>query len=71
VAKFHPELVKELLNELEKQMPSFPPHVVEAYAKLKQNKGDISTPPGASPRPFGAPVPEWAWEPENLRKNVD
>ena len=67
VAKFHPELVKELLNELETQMPSFPPHVVEAYAKLKQNKGDISTPPGASPRPFGEPVPEWAWEPDNLR----
>jgi hypothetical protein len=59
--------VAELMGELEAQMPSFPPHVVEAYAKLKQNKGDITTPPGASPRPLGAPVPDWAWEPENLR----
>jgi arylsulfatase len=67
VAKFHPEMVKELLNELEAQIPSFPPNVVEAYATLKENKGDITTPPGASPRPLGAPVPEWAWEPENLR----
>lgn len=67
VAKFHPELVKELLDELEAQIPSFPPNVVEAYTKLKQNRGDITTPPGASPRPFGAPVPDWAWEPENLR----
>lgn len=67
VAKFHPEIVKELLDELDAQMPSFPQNVVEAYASLKQNKGDITTPPGASPRPFGAPVPSWAWEPDNLR----
>ncbi|HZY61378.1 MAG TPA: sulfatase-like hydrolase/transferase [Edaphobacter sp.] len=67
VAKYHPDLIKELMDELEKQMPSFPPHVVEAYAKLKQNKGDISTPPGASPRPLGAPMPAWSWEPADRR----
>ena len=51
VAPLHPEIVKELMTSLEEQMPSFPPHVVEAYTRLKENKGDISTPPGASPRP--------------------
>lgn len=67
VARFHPELVAELMKELEAQMPSFPPHVVEAYAALKQNKGGISTPPGASPRPFDKPVPVWEWDPVDLR----
>jgi arylsulfatase len=67
VAKFHPDIVKELMEELESQIPSFPPNVVAAYASLKQNKGDITTPPGASPRPNGLPVPDWAWEPDNLR----
>jgi len=50
VAKFHPEKVKELMEELETLIPSFPPEVVETYAKLKQNVGNVSTPAGASPR---------------------
>jgi arylsulfatase len=67
VAKLHPEIVAKLLQDLEAQMPSFPPQVVEAYAQLKQTKGDISTPPGASPRPFGAPLSPGSWEPEDRR----
>lgn len=51
VAKFHPEIVAELKQDLEALMPGFPPHVVEAYAKLKQNPGNVSTPAGAVPRP--------------------
>jgi arylsulfatase A len=70
VAKFHPEMVAELMAELEAQMTSFPAHVGEAYTKLKQDVGDITTPPGASPRPFGAPVPPWAWEPEDMRHEL-
>lgn len=56
VAPLHPEIVKELMASLEEQMLSFPPDVVEAYRKLKENPGDISTPPGASPRPDHVPV---------------
>jgi len=55
VAKAHPETVAELMHDLEELMPSFPPHVVAAYAKLKLKPGDISTPAGASPRPNPAP----------------
>ena len=51
VAKQNSSIVTELLRELETLMPSFPPNVMAAYTKLKQNPGDISTPPGASPRP--------------------
>jgi arylsulfatase A len=67
VAKYHPQLVAELSRSLEEQMPSFPAHVVECYEQLKQNKGDISTPPGASPRPYKAPNPSSSWEPEDRR----
>lgn len=55
VAHLHPEIVDELLHNLEEQMPTFPADVVAAYSQLKQNKGDISTPPGASPRPLRPP----------------
>ncbi len=67
VARLHPEIVAHLMQNLEAQMPSFPPEVVEAYASLKQKKGDISTPPGASPRPDGAPLSPGSWEPEDRR----
>lgn len=55
VAPLHPEIVSELMASLEEQMQTFPPNVVEAYAKLKEQRGDISTPPGASPRPDHEP----------------
>jgi arylsulfatase A len=55
VAHLHPEIVNELLSSLEQQMQTFPPEVIAAYSRLKQNKGDISTPPDASPRPLRAP----------------
>lgn len=67
VAKLHPEIVTELTQHLETQMATFPPRVLEAYSKLKQKKGDISTPPGASPRPFGVPLWSGSWEPEDRR----
>ena len=64
-AKLHPELIEELMRSLEIQMQTFPPNVVAAYTKLKQDKGDVSTPPGASPRPAGVPV--WGWTPPDRR----
>jgi arylsulfatase len=67
VAKEHPKIVAQLTQEIEAQMPSFPSHVVEAYTALKARRGDISTPPGASPRPYKAPNPSWSWEPEDRR----
>jgi arylsulfatase A len=67
VAQLHPNIVSHLLESLEAQMRSFPPDVAEAYAKLKQNNGDISTPTGASPRPDHAPLPDTTWEPPDRR----
>ena len=51
VAHLHPEIVSELMASLEEQMQDFPAEVREAYAALRQRKGDWSTPTGASPRP--------------------
>ena len=65
VAELHPQIVKELLGDLEALMPTFPPQVVEAYAALKANKGSITTPPGASPRPPGQNEPDWSYEPKD------
>jgi arylsulfatase A len=66
VAKLHPQIVAELTKDIEALMPAFPPEVVAAYAALQQKKGDISTPPGASPRPL-VPNPAWSWEPKDRR----
>ena len=67
VSKSHPQIVAELSREIAALMPSFPQEVVEAYTRLQGKKGDISTPPGASPRPFGAPLSPSSWEPEDRR----
>jgi arylsulfatase len=50
VASLHPDIVSNLLSDLESLMQTFPPDVVEAYTMLKANVGAASTPPGASPR---------------------
>ncbi len=55
VAKSHPETVAALMRDLEELMPSFPANVVDAYAKLKLKLGNITTPAGASPRPYNPP----------------
>ncbi len=68
VAKQHPEIVKEILEDVEAQMQTMPANVREAYAQLRQNVARITTPPGAAPRPnSNAPLPAWAWEPEDRR----
>jgi arylsulfatase len=67
VAHLHPDVTAELSRSLEEQIPGFPSDVVNAYAALKERKGDITTPPGASPRPFKQPNPAWSWEPEDRR----
>ena len=67
VADLHPEIVKQLMHDLETMMPTFPPQVVEAYATLKSNVGAVSTPPGASPRPPHKNEPGWSWEPKDRR----
>lgn len=67
VTELHPEIVADLLRDLEALIPTFPAQVVEAYAQLKERKGNISTPPGAFPRLPKAPVPDWSWAPEDRR----
>ncbi len=70
IAHLHPDIVAELTKNLEEQMPSFPPQVTAAYAALKNHKGDISTPPGASPRPYDPTLQTdrpWSWEPPDRR----
>ena len=68
IAQLHPHIVSELLESLEAQMQSFPSDVADAYAMLKRNPGDISTPNGASPRPNHTPLSDILWEPPDRRE---
>ncbi len=54
-------------EDMEALMQTFPPSVIDAYAELQKKKGDISTPTGASPRPFGARLAPSSWEPMDRR----
>lgn len=60
VAKGNPEIVQQLMNDLEKEMLTFPPDVQAEYARLKTQKASVVTPPGAAPRIL---------KPEQLRNN--
>lgn len=55
IANLHTDLVAELRQTLDTMMKTFPPDVVDAYTKLRQHKGNASTPPGAAPRPLQSP----------------
>lgn len=63
VAHLHPEIVNELMDSMEKQMPSFPPNVVAEFTALKLRKGDWSTPTAASPRSDLGRIPPTLYTP--------
>jgi len=66
VAKFHPDVVQEILQDIKAQVPSFPDDVVQAFASLRQNVARVTTRPGAAPRPNSTdPLPSWDWQPED------
>jgi arylsulfatase A len=68
VADQHPDVVRALMAELEKEMETFPEAVRASFAALRKNVGDVATPPGAAVRPIRKePVPEWAWVPPERR----
>jgi arylsulfatase A len=63
VAKLHPEIVKDIFDDLDAQMKTMPEPVTQAFAQLRQNIARATTPPGAAPRPQSTdPVPDWALE---------
>jgi arylsulfatase A len=67
VAKKYPEIVRQLLAQLEQEIPTFPVDVQQAYAELQKRVASVVTPPGAAPRILTGPQPAWAWEPEDRR----
>lgn len=67
VAKQHPEIVKEIMAEVATQMATMPANVIDAFTKLQTNMANVSTPPGAAPRPLQMPHFDWAWEPPYRR----
>ncbi len=67
VAGLHPDIVAELLQDLENLISTFPQPVKDAYTALKQRPGALSTPPGAVPRPAKTTEPSWSYEPKDRR----
>ena len=51
VAPLHPQIVKEILADIDALIPTFPEEVVKAYAAQRANLDSPRTPPGAAPRP--------------------
>lgn len=67
VAKKYPEIVRSLLEQLNQEIATLPAETQAAYAELKQHVASITTPPGAAPRFWNGPLPDWAWEPDDRR----
>ncbi|MGH9575418.1 MAG: sulfatase-like hydrolase/transferase [Candidatus Acidiferrales bacterium] len=51
VAPSHPQIVKEILADIDALIPTFPEEVVKTYAAQRANLDSPRTPPGAAPRP--------------------
>lgn len=64
----HPEVIKEIEQDIEVLIPTFPENVVKAYADLKANPGSPFTPPGAATRPGDLTAPDWIWIPRSRRR---
>ena len=66
VAKRNPEVVAQLLAELDREMLTFPQDVQARYATLKTLKASVVTPPAAAPRiltPEQIQRQSWSFEP--------
>jgi len=63
----YPEIVKEIQQDIEALIPTFPENVVKAYAELKANPGSPLTPPGAAARSRDLTAPPWIWVPNSRR----
>lgn len=66
-ARGHPEIVKQLQEQLDRELKTFPQDVQQAHAALESNVASVVTPPGAAPRVLTGPLPDWAWEPPDRR----
>jgi hypothetical protein len=68
VAHEHPEIVKEILEDVDAQVKTFPEVVQAAYSRLRANVSSPETRAGATPQPnVKAPTPPWQWVPKDRR----
>lgn len=64
----HPDRIKEIQQDIEALIPSFPENVQKAYAELKAHPGSPYTPPGAATRLDNIVAPRWIWIPKSRRR---
>jgi hypothetical protein len=66
VAHEHPEIVKDILDDVEAQVKTMPETVKGAYSRLRANVSATEAPTGATPRQK-ATTPAWQWVPKDRR----
>lgn len=64
----HADIVKDIQQDIEALIPTFPENVVKTYANLKAHPGSPFTPPGAATRPDDIVPPDWIWIPRSRRR---
>lgn len=67
VAALHPEIVREISNDVDAQVQTMPAEVQIAFAQLRKNVAQTLTRTGAAPRPASMPIPQWAFQPHDRR----
>lgn len=68
LAKENPQLLADILRDVEAQISTMPAPVQEAFARLKGNVASITTPAAAAPRrPSDRELPGWQYLPPNER----
>lgn len=65
----HPDVVREIEQDIEALILTFPENVIQAYAELKANPGSPFTPPGAATRPDNLIARHSQWIPPSRRGN--
>jgi arylsulfatase len=67
VAALHPDIVRDISDEIAAQVQTMPAGVQTAFAQLRKNVAQALTRPGAAPRPANMTIPQWAWQPKDRR----
>ncbi len=68
LAKEHPKILADMLQDVDAQIASMPAAVQDAYARLKKHTARITTPAAAAPRlPSDKPLPKWMYVPPSER----
>ncbi len=62
IASLHPDMVRQMIQQIDQMVPTFPEKVVETYRKLKKDVDNPTTPAAAAPRLPTYVAPPWHFD---------